>query len=30
MMLSANGHSYMDFTIEVEMNKAMDGSLLER
>ena len=30
MMFKSNGHSYMDFKLEVHLYKAMDGSLMER
>jgi len=29
MMFKSNGHSYMDFKLEVHLYKAMDGSLME-
>ena len=30
MMLESNGLSYMDFKLQVDLNKAMDGMLKER
>ena len=30
MMLSSNGLSYMDYKVHVELNKAMDASLMDR
>ena len=30
MLVESNGFSYMDFKLHVEVNKAMDGMLVER